>query len=136
MICWWLNAQPGGVCYSYHLDRNGRRVQEGATADCWLQRAAHPALYFFADEIAIALRAFTNGYDLFHPHEILGWHLYDRATRATHWSDHVNWLRQHEASLDRLAALYAGQLKGRHGIGSVRSVGEFEAHIGLPLIER
>jgi protoporphyrinogen oxidase len=29
------NAQPGGVCYSYYLDRNGRRVQEGATVDCF-----------------------------------------------------------------------------------------------------
>ena len=44
-----------------------------------------PAIYFFADEIAIALRAYTLGYDLFHPHRILGWHLYDRTTRATHW---------------------------------------------------
>jgi len=95
-----------------------------------------PSLYFFADEIAIALRAFTHGYDLFHPHELLGWHLYDRATRATHWSDHADWRWKHEATLDRLAALYSGQIKGRYGIGSVRSVSEFEAHIGLRLTEQ
>jgi len=29
------NLQPGGVCHSYYLDRGGRRVQDGMTADCF-----------------------------------------------------------------------------------------------------
>src|SRR5690349_20509893 len=45
-----------------------------------------PSIYFFVDEIAISLRAYTLGYDLFHPHRILGRHLYNRSTRVTHWS--------------------------------------------------
>ena len=47
--------------------------------------AIDPSIYFFVDEIAISLRAYTLGYDLFHPHRILGWHLYNRSTRVTHW---------------------------------------------------
>jgi Glycosyltransferase (GlcNAc) len=93
-----------------------------------------PSIYFFADEVAIALRAFTRGYDLFHPHCILGWHLYDRATRVTHWSDHPEWEQQQERSCDRLRELYNGRLTGKYGIGEARTVAEYESFIGLPLI--
>ncbi len=92
-------------------------------------------LYFFADEIAIALRAFTHGYELFHPHRILGWHLYDRRSRVTHWIDHPEWKRQNAASILRLAALYRGELRDAFGIGEVRSVREFEEQAGIRLIE-
>ena len=94
-----------------------------------------PDVYFFADEVAIALRAFTHGYDLFHPHRVLGWHAYDRATRVTHWADHPEWRQQNEASCERLRALYSGGLEGRHGLGAERSVSDYERLIGTPLIE-
>lgn len=97
--------------------------------------AFDPAVYFFADEVAIALRAYTHGYDLFHPHRILGWHLYDRTTRVPHWADHPDWRRQNAASLARLRALYRGALHCRHGIGTARTIAEYEAHIGAPLID-
>lgn len=98
--------------------------------------AFDPAIYFFADEVAVALRAHTWGYALFHPHRVLGWHAYDRATRVTHWADHGGWQRHNEASCARLRALYAGELRGVHGVGPVRSVADYEHHIGRPLISR
>lgn len=93
-----------------------------------------PDIYFFADEVAIALRAYTQGYDLFHPHRILGWHLYDRATRVTHWSDHPNWKQQQELSCQRLRKLFTGKLFGRYGLGEIREISEYEAFVGMPLI--
>lgn len=93
-----------------------------------------PSIYFFADEIAIALRAYTFGYDLFHPHEILGWHLYDRSTRVTHWSDHPEWRRQNKFSYDQLLKLYRGYVIGRRGIGLQRKISEYEEYIGMKLI--
>jgi hypothetical protein len=93
-----------------------------------------PSIYFFADEIAIALRAYTSGYDLFHPHRVVGWHLYDRATRVTHWSDHAGWTTQHEASCRRVRQLFRGEVRGRYGLGSVRQVSDFEAFLGTRLI--
>lgn len=96
--------------------------------------AFDPSIYFFADEVAIALRAFTRGYDLFHPHRILGWHLYDRATRVTHWEDHADW-REHEAvSCQTLYELYDNRLVGKYGIGEVRTIADYERFIGMPLI--
>lgn len=93
-----------------------------------------PSIYFFADEIAVALRAYTKGYDLFHPHTILGWHLYDRATRVTHWADHAGWRKQMEASEERLFRLYRGYITGRFGVGLQRSVKNYEDYIGMSLI--
>ena len=48
-----------------------------------------PELYFFGEEIAMTLRAFTSGYDLFHPIENLVWHDYIRAYATRHWDDHA-----------------------------------------------
>ena len=93
-----------------------------------------PELYFFADEVAIALRAFTHGYELWHPAAVLGWHAYDRSSRTTHWDDHGSWSERNEASLFRLRELYEGRVTGDLGIGGSRSIAEYEAQIGEPLI--
>ncbi len=97
---------------------------------------ADPAVYFFADEVSVGLRAFTHGYDLFHPHLVLGWHLYDRASRVPHWQDHPDWPRLNRASCDQLRRLYRGELRGaRFGTGTARSVADFERRAGLRLIQ-
>jgi hypothetical protein len=91
------------------------------------------SIYFFADEVATALRAYTHGYDLFHPHCALGWHLYDRATRVPHWADHASWRAQNQNSVERLRALYRGAVQDKYGVGRVRSIADYEAYIGVPL---
>jgi UDP-N-acetylglucosamine (GlcNAc):hydroxyproline polypeptide GlcNAc-transferase len=93
-----------------------------------------PDIYFFADEIAIALRAFSHGYDLFHPHVVVGWHLYDRSTRVTHWADHPGWREQQTRSLQRLAELFTGSLTGPYGLGSRRNVSDYECYIDMRLL--
>ena len=92
------------------------------------------SIYFFADEVAIALRAFTHGYELLHPHCSLGWHLYDRATRVTHWTDHGTWRGGTRCRRSDCGRCIAGGSAGRYGIGEDRTIGDYEAHIGLPLI--
>jgi hypothetical protein len=43
-------------------------------------------LYFIGEEITLSLRAFTCGYDMFHPSEVLVYHQYLRDTgRSTGW---------------------------------------------------
>ena len=92
-----------------------------------------PDIYFFADEITVGLRAFTHGYDLFHPHVVLGWHLYDRRTRRTHWADHRDWSRRNDRSLRRLRALYGGEVVGRMGLGDRRTRHDYEQFLGRQL---
>ncbi|HEX6284149.1 MAG TPA: GlcNAc-transferase family protein [Pyrinomonadaceae bacterium] len=96
--------------------------------------AMDPSIYFFVDEIAISLRAYTLGYDLFHPHRILGWHLYNRSTRVTHWADNSSARIKSEVTYKRIRALFSGRWQGKYGLGSVRSAADYEAAIGEPLI--
>lgn len=94
-----------------------------------------PKIYFFGDEIATSLRAFTWGYDLFHPHVVLGWHAFDRGQRVPHWNDHPTWRAQHRRSLELLEEMYRGRRVGRFGLGRARRVAEYEERILVDLIE-
>jgi hypothetical protein len=94
-----------------------------------------PRIYFTGDEVAISLRAHTHGYDLFHPHIVIGWHCYDRATRVPHWVDHATWRTRHEVSLSRVRRLFSLKLSGPFGLGTRRTLRSFEDKLLLPMIE-
>lgn len=93
-----------------------------------------PGVYFFADEVAVALRAYTHGYDLFHPHVVPGWHLYDRRTRTAHWADHADWKARNQVSIGRLRRLFSGTLTGEHALGTVRTIAEYESYAQVTLL--
>ena len=94
-----------------------------------------PGLYFTGDEVAISVRAFTRGYDLFHPHVVIGWHCYDRRSRIPHWDDDSAWRKRHQRSLARLRQLFTNELRGPFGLGGERSVDSFEDRLLMPLLE-
>jgi len=50
-----------------------------------------PEYYFHGEEISIAVRAYTHGYELLHPHKIFLWHYYTRRGLKKHWDDHNDW---------------------------------------------
>lgn len=93
-----------------------------------------PTAYFTGDEVLMGLRAFTAGYDLHHPHRVVGWHCYNRESRVTHWDDHPGWRRQHQRSLAMMRDLYRGGATAP-GLGAARTVADYEAHIGASLVE-
>ncbi|MEZ5416777.1 MAG: GlcNAc-transferase family protein [Vicinamibacterales bacterium] len=84
-----------------------------------------PGLYFTGEEITMAVRAFTHGYDLFHLHVMLAWHEYTRAYRPhKHWTDHdggpaveMAWHARDQASLARAEAFLASARGGATGVG-------------------
>ena len=99
-----------------------------------------PKIYFFGDEVLTGFRAFAGGYDLYHPHKVLGWHLYDRATRVTHWADHKGWAEAEAASFRKMRRVF----EGRTSLGTIgghsapphrRGIAEYERLIGTRLIE-
>lgn len=93
-----------------------------------------PEMYFAGEEISLAARAFTSGYDLFHPNENLVWHLYDHE-HPKHWDDHPDHVVTHTGAVDRLRQLFreGGDGLGRHGLGTVRSLVDFQEHAGVDL---
>ena len=91
-----------------------------------------PELYFLGEEASMTLRAFTHGYDLFHPSATVVWHDYVRKDAVKHWDDHtVAWGEHDQQSKNKIRRLLAGQPVESFGLGSVRTVEEFEAYAGL-----
>jgi hypothetical protein len=90
-----------------------------------------PFLYFFGDDITTAARAYTQGYDFYHPHRVLAWHLYDRATRRPHWEDHPDWNKLNEKSFARVERVLSGQTWDEYStFGSARTLGDYEHYTG------
>lgn len=97
-----------------------------------------PNLYFSGEEISLAVRAFSHGYDLRYPNENLIWHLYDHDA-PLHWTDHAETqAAAHQRGVERLRTLLLGDATtlGPHGLGSVRTVAEYETYAGLDFAGR
>jgi len=88
-----------------------------------------PEVYFFGDEVLLSARAYTMGYDLFHPHIVLGWHCFQRTTRVGHWHDHVEWREQHRRSLSKIRGVLRRQCADGFGLGTKRTLEQYEEHI-------
>jgi hypothetical protein len=99
-------------------------------------------LYFHGEEITLSVRAFTWGYDLFHPAEVLSWHYYVRQDVPRHWADHTGaggektWHARDRASRRRVAVLLRHPSVGRFRMGPHRTVAQYEAYAGLCFSDR
>lgn len=94
-----------------------------------------PEVYFYGgNEITVAVRAFTSGYDLFHPPETILAHAYAAARddRKTHWEDHgsATWNRSNQ-SFRQIGEFLTDPQTGIYGCGTVRTAAEYEAYAGL-----
>lgn len=49
-----------------------------------------PNLYFRGEEISLSARAYTSGYDFYHPVIPIIWHFYLRPSEHKHWDNHQN----------------------------------------------
>jgi len=106
-----------------------------------------PNLYFRGEEITLSARAYTHGYDMFHPTETIIWHEYLRPKQHKHWNDHVssnsfNVLSdtREKRSKQRQRSLFGmdiNNLDFRHyGFGKQRSLHEYELYCGLDFKNR
>ena len=102
-----------------------------------------PEYYFHGEEISIAVRAYTHGYDLFHPHKIIAWHEYTRNGRTKHWDDHNNtWGEINRVSHLRNRKLFGmdGLVNdinfGIYGFGTERTLREYEEYAGISFAKR
>jgi glycosyltransferase involved in cell wall biosynthesis len=95
-----------------------------------------PEYYFHGEEISIAVRAFTYGYDLFHPHKVLIWHEYTRKNRTRVWDDDKEWYKKNDASHKKNRELF-----GIDGLvfsgdsssyfGTARTLKDYEKYSGI-----
>jgi hypothetical protein len=101
-----------------------------------------PEYYFHGEEISIAVRAYTWGYDLFHPHKIIAWHEYTRKGRKKQWDDDSKWVTKNVNSHRRNRKLFGmdGEVKdidfGIYDFGKERSLEDYERYSGLSFKKR
>jgi hypothetical protein len=139
---YWLDEKPLNPIparfYSAHF---------AFTTGLFAEEVQHdPELYFHGEEISIAVRAYTWGYDLFHPNKVIAWHEYTRKGRTKHWDNHSDWGETNKASHERMRKLLGvdGELctpcnkrsfKG-YDVGEVRSITDWEEYAGIRFSDR
>ncbi len=96
-----------------------------------------PEFYFHGEEISIAARAYTHGYDLFHPHKVVIWHEYTRKGRVKQWDDDKDWGTKNNVSHAKNRQLFAMDGEevtidfGNYGFGTERTLRDYEIYSGL-----
>ena len=105
-----------------------------------------PNLYFAGDEISLAIRSYTLGYDFFHPHKTIIWHEYTREGKSKHWTDfnednkskgvvEKQWSEMDNESKRRLRHMLQEEDNnidlGVYGLGTVRTHKEYEDYAGI-----
>jgi hypothetical protein len=96
-----------------------------------------PEYYFHGEEISIAVRAYTWGYDLFHPHKVVCWHEYTRKGRTKQWDDDKDWGKRNEYCHLKNRKLFGmdGEKQdidfGVYGFGSERTLDQYERYAGI-----
>jgi glycosyltransferase involved in cell wall biosynthesis len=97
-----------------------------------------PEFYFHGEEISIAARAYTHGYDLFHPHKTLIWHEYTRKGRTKQWDDDKQWVEKNNRCHLKNRRLFGMDGEtfnpdefGIYGFGTERTLKDYEKYSGL-----
>ena len=102
-----------------------------------------PHLYFYGEESTMSVRLWTHGYDIYHPNENVLYHYYRQTgdvTHRTHWGDNTEWYLINQRALARVQHLLTGAPTDhpealreveKYGLGSVRSLAEYEAISGI-----
>lgn len=105
-----------------------------------------PNYWFHGEEISIAVRAFTHGYDLFCPNEIIAYHEYLREYRGPKvWDEqpHKTTTRNTECHKRNQKLLGIDNVEspeelttGKYGFGTVRTKQDYEKYAGIRFADR
>ncbi len=95
-----------------------------------------PYLYFLGEEITLAVRLWTSGWDIFTPNKVVVYHDYtQRPGRRRHWNDNKDWNLINEVAIKRIHHLLdmeevddAEALKeiDRYGLGRARTLAQYQ----------
>ena len=101
-----------------------------------------PEYYFHGEEINVAVRAFTHGYDIFYPNKVICWHEYTRKGRSKQWDDDKQWIDRNNYCHLKNRKLFGmdGLINdidfGKYGFGNIRSLRDYEKYAGMQFSTR
>ncbi len=105
-----------------------------------------PHIYFLGEEITLAARLWTHGWDLFIPNRVTVYHEYsERPNKRRHWHDHKRWIELSERAARRIRHLLGTESSAdaealreleRFGLGAQRTLAEYERLTGVDFKRR
>ena len=100
-----------------------------------------PEHLYTGEELALTIRSFTSGYDLFNPSSVVAWHrLHPRGNhKYIHDGDDAEVQRRDQTAYRRLRLLHRGdpdRVLAPYSTGPLRSVAEFARWSGLDFSAR
>ena len=102
-----------------------------------------PELYFYGEEISLVLRAITRGYGIFHIPNAPIFHLYNDISdvkRKLHWDvtedegRTIKWFERENKSIERLNQIINNEITGKFGLGTIKSLQDYQRLSGVDLI--
>ena len=105
-----------------------------------------PHIYFQGEEITLAIRLWTRGWDFFSPNKVVIYHDYtNRPDRVRHWKDDRDWAKINDRSLNRVRHLLGMSISDDpetlkeieiYGLGAERDLAAYEAFSGINFKEQ
>jgi hypothetical protein len=98
-----------------------------------------PRISFMGEELCFAIRAYTRGWKIYAPNEMLFWHYYVRKGDPKIWSQRDNasrqkedrWIELEKESAKIQKAVLTGEEKGVYGVGDKKLYKEYQEMIGI-----
>ncbi len=100
-----------------------------------------PHIYFTGEEITLAARLWTHGWDIYAPNKVTVYHEYsERPNKRRHWHDHKQWVEMSDRAVKRVRHLLDGEPCNdakavediaRYALGTRRSLAQYEAFAGI-----
>jgi hypothetical protein len=94
-----------------------------------------PEISFFGEELCFAIRAWTRGWDIYSPCVTIVYHFYTREGYSKIWKDRnlreISWKELESISKDKQKRVLCGLEEGIYGVGSTRTIQEYEKITGL-----
>jgi len=108
------------------------------TVGKWVREVPYdPNLYFHGEEGSLALRSFTNGYDIYNPNKFVVWHSkYRFPDRKRHWNTFDEQIvgRMQAANNQRYQKIIRNELEGIYGLGTQRTLEDWKNYSGIDFI--
>ncbi|TAN57252.1 MAG: methyltransferase domain-containing protein [Rhodospirillales bacterium] len=105
-----------------------------------------PLIYFQGEEISMAARLWTHGWDLFAPNKLVLFHAYTKTTeRKKAWHDNKDWPKLNNLAYARVAHLIGSAVTtkedvlkdiDRFGLGQARSLEDYQKASGIDFRNR
>ncbi|MCB2262814.1 MAG: hypothetical protein LGR52_07740 [Candidatus Thiosymbion ectosymbiont of Robbea hypermnestra] len=120
------------ACYSFGL---GSQIRE-------VPFDPHCPYVFIGEEISMAARLWTHGYDFFHPTRMVVYHMRQQG-RPTFWRlfDGDSPLHEQRRELEQagyrriqtLLGIHEGRIEAPYGLGTARTLADYEGFIGIDM---